>query len=97
MVLLAQSGDLAMTAKSKLALIATIVAVSVASPAFAQSFDPDVGSGNIVSSDRAPTRGYNMHTQHLYDQVQTPMNSIGYGSSVWPAGQSTDGLGNAGH
>jgi hypothetical protein len=84
-----------MTTKSKLALIATIVAVSIASPALAQSYDPDVGSGNIVRSDRAPT--YQLRTRHLYDQVQTPMNSIGDESSVWPAGQSTNGLGNAGH
>jgi len=34
---------------SRLALVA-VVTVGIASPALAQSFDPDVGTGNIVSS-----------------------------------------------
>jgi hypothetical protein len=85
-----------MNTKSKLALVATIFAVSVASPALAQSYDPDVGSGNIVSSDRTPTYEYNRPAHRLYDRVQTPMNSFGGESAMWPAGQSTDGLGNTG-
>jgi hypothetical protein len=37
-----------MTKISKLAAAAIVAAMGIASPAFAQSFDPDVGSGNIV-------------------------------------------------
>ncbi len=36
--------------KSKLA-IAAIVAICIASPALAQSFDPEAGSGNIVADN----------------------------------------------
>jgi hypothetical protein len=37
-----------MTTISKLALIAAITAVGIASPAFAQSFDPEFGTGNVL-------------------------------------------------
>jgi hypothetical protein len=37
-----------MTTIAKLSLIAAIAAVGITSPALAQSFDPDAGSGNIV-------------------------------------------------
>jgi hypothetical protein len=43
-----------MTTISKLALIATIAVAGIASPALAQSFDPEVGSGNIVPFSYAP-------------------------------------------
>jgi|HubBroStandDraft_1064217.scaffolds.fasta_scaffold1505204_1 hypothetical protein len=39
-----------MTIKSKLAMIATIAALGIASPAFAQSFDPEAGTGNVLPS-----------------------------------------------
>lgn len=42
-----------MISKSTLVLIAAI-AVSIASPALAQSFDPEVGSGNLIQAN-APT------------------------------------------
>jgi hypothetical protein len=38
---------------SRLALVA-VVTVGIASPALAQSFDPDVGTGNIVSFSSGP-------------------------------------------
>jgi len=37
-----------MTKFSTLAVIATIAAAGIASPALAQSFDPEAGSGNVV-------------------------------------------------
>jgi hypothetical protein len=43
-----------MTRVSKLAVIATISA-AIATPAFAQSFDPEVGSGNVAPFSYAPT------------------------------------------
>jgi hypothetical protein len=43
-----------MTSISKLAIIAAVAAVT-ASPAFAQSFDPEAGTGNVTSFSFAPT------------------------------------------
>jgi hypothetical protein len=43
-----------MNSMSKLAIIAAVAAV-IASPAFAQSFDPEVGTGNVTSFSFAPT------------------------------------------
>ena len=37
-----------MITRSKLALIAAVAVVTVASPAFAQSYDPSVGTGNVL-------------------------------------------------
>jgi hypothetical protein len=37
-----------MITRSKLALIAAVAMVTVASPAFAQSYDPSVGTGNVL-------------------------------------------------
>jgi hypothetical protein len=42
-----------MIRKSKLALIAAIVAVGIAAPALAQSFDPDAGTSNLVGVVKA--------------------------------------------
>jgi ABC-type sugar transport system substrate-binding protein len=44
-----------MTIIQKLALIAAIAAAGVASPALAQSFDPEAGSGNVVGFGYAST------------------------------------------
>jgi hypothetical protein len=38
-----------MTNKSKLTLVIAVAATAIASPAFAQSFDPDIGTGNNTS------------------------------------------------
>ena len=43
-----------MTTISKLALIAAIAAAGIASPALAQSFDPEAGSGNVVPFSYGP-------------------------------------------
>jgi hypothetical protein len=47
-----------MTRVSKLALIAAVTAV-IATPALAQSFDPEVGSGNVAPFSYAPTVAQN--------------------------------------
>jgi hypothetical protein len=44
----------AMTTVSKLALIAAIAVAGIASPALAQSFDPEAGTGNVLSFSVAP-------------------------------------------
>jgi hypothetical protein len=43
-----------MTCTSKLVLVAAVAAIGMSAPAFAQSFDPDVGTGNIVSFSVGP-------------------------------------------
>jgi hypothetical protein len=43
-----------MTTISKLALIAAIAGAGIASPALAQSFDPEAGSGNVAPFSYAP-------------------------------------------
>jgi hypothetical protein len=43
-----------MTTISKFVLIAAIAAAGIASPALAQSFDPEAGSGNVVPFSYAP-------------------------------------------
>ena len=40
---------------SKFALITAIAAAGIASPALAQSFDPEAGSGNVAGFSYAPT------------------------------------------
>jgi hypothetical protein len=65
-----------MTNNSKLALIATVVALGIASPAFAQSFDPDAGTGNVISIGRPavawPTKRTAAHLQGLYAFAMVP-------------------------
>ena len=43
-----------MASTSKLVILTAIVSLSIAPTAFAQSFDPEVGSGNIVPGTVAP-------------------------------------------
>ena len=47
-----------MTTKSKIAMLVTLAAIGVASPAFAQSFDPDIGTGNALSLTDQSTASY---------------------------------------
>jgi hypothetical protein len=44
-----------MISKSTLAIIAAVAAIGIASPALAQSFDPEAGTGNVVASNVATT------------------------------------------
>lgn len=44
---------------SRMALIATITAAGIASPALAQSFDPEAGSGNVAGFGYAPSPAQN--------------------------------------
>jgi hypothetical protein len=43
----------------KLITIVAVAASVMASPAFAQSFDPDVGTGNVLSFSSQPTAQQN--------------------------------------
>jgi hypothetical protein len=61
--------------KSKLAL-AAIAAICIASPALAQAFDPDAGSGNIVAANGgpqgAPTTQTTVHRSGLRAYARVP-------------------------
>jgi hypothetical protein len=57
-----------MTIVSKFALIAAIAAAGIASPALAQSFDPEAGSGNVAGFGYAPTPAQN-------DEYAVPQSS----------------------
>ena len=48
-----------MTTISRIALIAEIAAAGIASPAFAQSLDPEAGSGNVAGFSYGPTPSQN--------------------------------------
>jgi ABC-type sugar transport system substrate-binding protein len=48
-----------MTTISRMALIIAIAAAGIASPALAQSFDPEAGSGNVAGFGYAPTPAHN--------------------------------------
>ena len=48
-----------MTKFSTLAVIAAVAALASALPASAQSFDPEAGSGNVLSFSYGPTDGQN--------------------------------------
>jgi hypothetical protein len=41
----------------KMFAVAAVLATLVASPAFAQSYDPDIGSGNIAPNASIPSQG----------------------------------------
>ena len=47
-----------MTNKSKIAILLTLATIGIASPAFAQSFDPDNGTGNVLSFNNQSTDSY---------------------------------------
>jgi opacity protein-like surface antigen len=48
-----------MTTISRIALIAAIAAAGIASPAFAQSLNPEAGSGNVAGFSHGPTPAQN--------------------------------------
>jgi len=48
-----------MTKFSTLAVIATVAAAGIASPALAQSFDPEAGSGNVLPFSYGPITAQN--------------------------------------
>jgi hypothetical protein len=74
-----------MTNNSRLALIAAVVALGVASPALAQSFDPDAGTGNVISiggrAVASPTKRTAAHLQGLYDSAMVPVSQTAQNSN----------------
>ena len=61
-----------MSKLSALILIATVATAAGALPAFAQSFDPEVGTGNIAPFNAAPAP----QVQHVAAARQTGRNTM---------------------
>jgi len=53
----------------KTTIAAVLLATAIASPAFAQSYDPSVGSGNIVQPSATRSLHLNFNGQGAYAQV----------------------------
>ncbi len=63
---------------SKLALIAAIAIMGIASPALAQSFDPEIGTGNVAANvtASAPQQSYSSgHRSGLNAYAMVPATS----------------------
>jgi hypothetical protein len=66
----------------KILMIVALGASVLATPAFAQSFDPDFGTGNVLPFSYGPTASATVNTaashqsgRPLYDMVQSPTSS----------------------
>jgi hypothetical protein len=66
----------------KIVMIATLGATLLATPAFAQSFNPGFGTGNVLPFSYGPAASQNVNTaashqsgRPLYDMVQSPTAS----------------------
>jgi len=67
-----------MSIKSKLILAAALLVAGVASPALAQSFDPDNGTGNIVAGNTAPqTDRSGLHAYAMVPEQPATTNTSG--------------------
>jgi hypothetical protein len=70
---------------TKLIIIAAIVAACIVSPAFAQSFDPDVGTGNIVAFANQPVAQWHSAVRdnglRAYARIPQTNTETGTGSS----------------
>jgi hypothetical protein len=68
-----------MSKLSALVLIATVATAAGALPAFAQAFDPDAGTGNIVSFNAAPPPApqvQQLQIQHVAAARHTGRNTM---------------------
>jgi hypothetical protein len=83
-----------MVTKSKIAVIAAIAALSCASPAFAQSFDSDFGTGNELPTYYDSNGGLhagNAHMQRSQVAVHRPFASVGRSGFASDEPSSTGG------
>ena len=78
-----------MITKSKLALVAAIATICIASPALAQAFDPEAGSGNIVASNGGQTTAQTgqvaVHRSGLHAYAMVPRQAAPAAGSTDPA------------
>lgn len=73
-----------MKLSSKLALLSIVAMIGAASPAAAQSFDPEMGTGNVQPFDYVPGYGPRLQpyamvrTPRIHTHRRVPGDSIGY-------------------
>src|SRR5262245_59798679 len=68
----------AMTNKSKIAMSLTLATIRIASPAFAQSFDPDNVTGNVLSFNNQSAESY----AQALPKVSTHQKAIRHGKGL---------------
>ena len=79
-----------MTTKSKLAVMLAIATLGLASPAFAQSFDPAIGTGNNVPfSYQQTNHGVPSAARKLYDMVPSASSTVNSNAPADTGGGST--------
>ena len=61
-----------MTNKSKTAMLVTLATIGITAPAFAQSFDPDNGTGNVLSFANQATESY----AHAIPEISTRHETV---------------------
>jgi hypothetical protein len=90
--------------KTKLTILAAVAALTMTSTAFAQSFDPDIGTGNVQSfgyQQTAPTQGYGFERRGVYDYAPTygvDRQRAPADGNQWSTSPSiSSGIGNIGH
>ena len=81
-----------MMTKSKLSLIAAIAVMTVASPALAQSYDPSVGTGNVLpfTYGLGATKQRSVAVPPQNDQIAAGRSGLHAFARVPRGGQSDD-------
>jgi len=80
-----------MVTKSKIAVIAAIAALSCASPAFAQSFDSDFGTGNELPTYYDSNGGLHAGNVHMqWSQVAVHRSGLNAFASVGRSSFTSD-------
>jgi hypothetical protein len=57
--------------KTKLTILTAVTALTLASPAFAQSFDPEIGTGNVQPFGYQPFQDQGFPERRLYNYAPT--------------------------
>jgi hypothetical protein len=78
-----------MITKSKLALVAAVAVMTVTSAAFAQSYDPSVGTGNALPFAYGPggTKQRSVAVPPQNDQIATDRSRLYDFAPAWRGGQ----------
>jgi hypothetical protein len=85
-----------MVTKSKIAVFAAIAALSCASPAFAQSFDSDFGTGNELPSYYDQSGALHAGNAHMQSQVAVHRSGLSAFASIGRSGFASDEPSNTG-
>lgn len=85
-----------MVTESKIAVIATILGLLSASPAFAQSFDGDWGTGNELPSYHDQNAALHAGNEHMQSQVAVHRSGLNAFASIGRVGFGSDSPSNTG-